>query len=468
MAAMLQPAAAPRLSISETLAGFVHGLGHDDIPAQVRERAAHLMLDAIGCALAAQQFDFAAVSLKAVKALAGGGRCTVIGYPDRLPMRDAAMVNGMLLHGLDYDDTHSAGIIHLTVGILPTLLALAEERGLDDGCAFLAAQVAALEAGARIASAARGGFHHVGFHPTGLVGTFAATLGAGKLDGLDTAQLTRAQGVALSVAAASLQFIEDGSWTKRLHPGWAAVGALTATALGKAAFPAPREAYEGRFGFYESHLGPRADTDLALATAGLGQVWETMAIAVKPFPLCHFVHAATDAAIALHRRGVDTARIRGIRVLVPQGVVPAVCEPAANKKRPQSDYDAKFSIPFCVAAGLLRGKVGLAELKEEALADPAILALAAKVGYEVDPAADFPRYYSGEVVVTLDDGREERHREHINRGSAERPISNAQVMEKYLDNATLTVSRERAQAIAEAVLELPARGVQHLIRQLAG
>jgi 2-methylcitrate dehydratase PrpD len=371
----------------------------------------------------------------------------------------------MLAHGLDYDDTHTAGVIHLTVGILPALLAWAEANRIDDGREFVAAYVAAVEAGARIAAAAQGGFHAVGFHPTGLVGAFAAALGAGRLARLDAQQLADAQGIALSVGAGSLQFLDDGAWTKRLHPGWAAVGGLTAAALARAGFPAPRAVYEGRFGLYASHIGERTRWDLSLVTRALGEAWELMNVAVKPYPLCHLVHACTDAAVAL------SAEVRGrdiVRVVarVPAGVVPVVCEPLAAKRTPRTDYDAKFSLPYCVATGLLRGKLGLAELRDEALADPAVRALMAKVEYVADPGFEYPRYYGGAVEVTLADGRVLTKEEPINRGSAERPLTDAEVVAKFRDNAS-ALPPPRIDRIVEAMLGIEQGGVRALLTALA-
>ena len=451
-------------TISETLANFTHALRSEQVPNDVSERAKHLILDAIGCALAACGEPFAAKLAAATTALSpdtpndsGSG---VIGFTRRLPLRDAALLNGMLAHGLDYDDTHMAGIVHLTVSVLPTLLGLCGQRR-SDGATLLIAYIAAIEAGARIASAAKGGFHAQGFHPSGVVGAFASTLAAGRVMGLSAHALAQAQGVVLSMASGSLQFLEDGAWTKRLHPGWAAQAALAAATFAAHGVPAPAAAYEGRYGLFNLYLGAagHANADLALATAGLGadgscSTWETLNIAVKPFAVCHFSHACADAAIALHRGGLDPARIRSVQALVPAGTVPVVCEPLAAKRRPQSDYDAKFSLPYAIASGLLRGRLGLQELTQAAYTDPAALALMDRVTYEVDPATTFPHHYTGELRVTLDDGAVLTHREAVNRGHAERPLSNAEVRDKFFANATIHFPLAHAQAVCDQVLAL--------------
>ena len=444
-----------KLSISEQLADFTAGLALSSVPEKVKTRAEHLLLDAIGCACAARREEFAGRMVRAIAKLAGEGPRGVIGLPYRLPMRDAAMANGVLMHGLDYDDTHASGVIHLTVGTLPAALAVAAQRGAS-GADLLAAYIAGVEAGARVASVVKGGFHQVGFHPTGLVGAFAASLVAGRLMKLSRERLTGAQGIALSFASGNLQFIEDGSWTKRMHPGWASVCGITAAALAADDIPAPREAYEGRFGLFRSHLPPAdfAASDLSLATAGLGSTWELDNVAVKPFPACHLVHACADAAIALRDAGVEIERVRSIRALVPDGAVKAVCEPVAAKRRPKNDYDAKFSIPYAVASGLARGRLGLAEFLPQAFVEPRIERLMDKVDYAIDTASTFPKHYTGEVQVTLDDGRTLTNRVAVNRGNPERPLTNAEIEAKFFENCELTLERADAEAIRDLVLGL--------------
>ena len=256
-------------TVSEELSKFVLGLTHAQIPTAVRERAKHLILDSVGIALASTKYPFASVSFAALEQL-GAGKSPVIGIGRRLALRDAVLMNGTLIHGLDFDDTHSRGVIHATASSFPCALALAD-RDDRSGEALLAAYVAAMEVATRLGSVAKGGFHQVGFHPTGLVGAFGCTLAAARLLGLDEGRATRAQGIALSMASGSLEFLEDGSWTKRMHPGWAGVVGITAATLAQHGFVGPRGAYDGRFGLYASHLGSHFEqADLGLATENLG------------------------------------------------------------------------------------------------------------------------------------------------------------------------------------------------------
>jgi 2-methylcitrate dehydratase PrpD len=443
-------------TIAETLGRFMAGLSLDRIPERVAARARYLILDAVGIAYASGRFDFARRTLTALNSLADArGDSMVIGFPDRLPFRDAAIANGVLIHGLDFDDTHLGGVVHVTASLVPTILAVGA-RLRCSGAAALAAYVGGVEAMARLGAVAKGGFHQVGFHPTGLVGAFACALAAGKLMGLDERQLAAAQGIVLSTASGSLEFLEDGAWNKRLHPGWAAAAGIAAAGLAQHGFVGAAKAYEGRFGLYASHLQERfARDDLELATAALGERWELMEVAVKPFPACHFAHACADAAIALRRdHGVDPASVRRIRALVPAETVKTVCEPVANKRRPANAYDAQFSIPFIVASALRHGRFGLAQLSDEALADRATLELARRVEYEVDPASEFPRFYSGELILERGDGVVLRHREARNRGSSDRPLSESDILAKFADNCRGTPAEPRVGGIADELLSL--------------
>jgi 2-methylcitrate dehydratase PrpD len=444
-----------QMMIAPQLAEFVSGLGHGDVPADIRTRASYLILDAVGIALASTQYDFAHRTLTALSGF-GEGNSPVIGFGTRLPLRDAVMLNALLVHGLDYDDTHVAGVIHATAAAFPTALGVAAQNRAS-GQDMLTAYIAGMEVSTRLGSVAKGGFHQVGFHPTGMIGVFASTVLAGRLNGLTAEQIAMAQGIALSMASGSMEFLQDGAWTKRMHPGWAGAGGITAAALAKAGFLGPNAVYEGRFGLFPLYLDQAelAGIDLSLATAGLRENWEINNVAVKPIPACHFTHASADAAMALRaEHNIDPQDIVSIIARVPAGVMKTVCEPIEFKRQPQNSYDAQFSIPYAVASGLLRGQFGLSDLTQDALNDPQIQALAQKVTCEDYPDAPFPKYYSGEVCVTLMDGRELCRREEVNRGNPDRPLSNEDIAVKYWETATTAVSASRATQIRDAVLGL--------------
>lgn len=442
--------------IQNVLAEFAANLKHDEIPDMVRVRAMHHMLDAAGIAQASTRYDFAHKTLAGLRALAGEGDVPVFGMTAALPFRDAATMNGFLCHGLDYDDTHIAGIVHPTASVLPAVLSAAAHVGAT-GHEMVTAFVIGIETAARIGMCAKSQFHQVGFHPTGMVGIFGCTLAAGRLLGLNAKQLQNAQGLAVSMASGSMEFVEDGAWNKRFHPGWAASAGITAAVLAKEGFIGITAPYDGRFGLFNAYLGCSERTelvDLSLATAGLKTKWELLDTAIKPFPTCHFTHAAIDAALLLREEIEDLAAIKSITVKVPQGVHKTICEPVANKLRPKNDYDAKFSVQFLVAAALVRGRLTLAELEPDALADPTILAVTDKVVCADYPDSPFPAAYSGEVIIELADGRTINHREHINRGAGDRPLTNDEIIAKFRENAAMLVNEDLIDRQQDAMLML--------------
>ncbi len=439
--------------ISERLAAFAVGLQHDAIPAKVRTRAAHHMLDAAGIALASTRYDFAHKTLAGMQALGSSGEVPVLGLPARMNPRDAATMNGFLCHGLDYDDTHIAGIVHPTASVMPAVLSAATMTEAS-GREMLTAYVAGIETATRIGACAKSAFHQVGFHPTGMVGIFGCVLAAGRLLGLNVKQLAHAQGLAVSMAGGSMEFLEDGAWNKRFHPGWAAASALTAVSLAREGFVGATRPYDGRFGLFNIYGGKYTDwIDLSSISAGFGTVWELMQTAIKPFPTCHFTHAAIDGALALRDR-CPAREIERIEIRVPDQVFPVICDPVANKRRPKNDYDAKFSVQYLVATALVHGRLGLAELEPEYLADAATLALADRTDCAPYEDGPFPLAYSGAVKITLKDGSVVEHSEPVNRGAAGRPLSNAEIVAKYHDNAALWAGPGRVTAMEASLLAL--------------
>lgn len=440
-------------TISEKLADFVTGYDGAGIPGTVRHQAKLLMLDAIGIAFASTRFDFAHLTHKALAAL-GSGNARAIGMPGGLTLRDAVMMNSTLVHGLDYDDTYLPGSVHLTASIVPTTLVLADDQGVS-GEALLTACVLGLEMGARLGAAGNGGFLRAGFHATSVVGTFACTLAAGRLLRLTAPQLALAQGIALSMASGNMQPMQDGSWTKRIHPGLSGSAGITASFLAREGFIGPREAYEGRFGLFPHFLGEHyKNANLGLIDSGLGERWEFTRASFKLFPACHQSHAFLNAAIHLAREHrIDPSQVETIHALVAEPAVPLICEPLAGKKVPDTSYAAQFSLPYGIACALVRGRFGLQELEEPSYTDPALRALAQKFSYAVDPNPGFPKFRSGEVTITLKDGRTFNRRENL---KPDEPVGEAEILDKFMMNATSVLPEPRARQIREAVMNLEA------------
>jgi 2-methylcitrate dehydratase PrpD len=439
-------------TIAGRLADFTGDLRLHAIPAPIVSKAKLLLLDMIGAALASSSFDFGHRAVQGLLAL-GAGPSIVIGFRERLALRDAVLANGILVHGLDYDDTSIYGRVHPSSSCGTTVLGVGA-HGEVSGAELLIAYVAALECAVRLGAVVKGGFQQRGFHPTGVVGTFGATLAAGRLLGLSTQELGMAQGIALSMAAGSQEFATDGAWTKRMHPGWAGASGITAAALAKSGFTGPRLAYEGRRGLYNLYLADlAAQCDLNLATEGLGSVWQIETIALKPLPACYFNVPTIDAAIRLAtEHDLRAGDIANVRALLPQAAVNLVCEPIQAKRRPADGYAAQFSVQFTTAAALVRRRFTLDDLDDAALRDPEILSLADRVDYAVDDKTTFPEFYSGAVVVTTRDGRVLQAREDINRGAPERPLSETEIIAKFTTSAGRVLTPAHAARIVETVL----------------
>jgi 2-methylcitrate dehydratase PrpD len=439
------------VSLARRLADFTAALEFDALPAEVVASAKLRTLDVLGIALAASTLDSAPSILGALEGWGGGGECTVLGTKQTATVPLAILANGSLAHSLDYDDTHAASITHASAVVVPVALALGEASGAG-GRAVLTAAVAGYESIVRLGMAASGVFHARGWHATAVCGPFAAALTAGRLERLDAVRLTGALGIAGSFASGVLEYLEDGSWVKRLHPGWAGHAGAVASALARGGFTGPSTILEGRFGFYRTFVGAAPD---AAPFETLGQQWETLAIGYKPYPCCHYNHAYLDCALDLRREhAVRPEAIEAVECLVPAGQVPIVCEPREAKLRPRTPYDAQFSLPFSVASALLDGRVGLDTYAPERLADPARLGLAARVTHTVDPHSAFPRGFPGWVRLRLRDGRTLEARVPDGRGSVARPLPAEAIVEKFRDNAGRAVAPARVAEIERAVLGL--------------
>jgi 2-methylcitrate dehydratase PrpD len=458
----------PQTPAARQIARFAAGFRLTEVPEAVRHRAKLHILDALGLALASNAQDYGKRTIEGVCAMSasegGGGSCSVIGRSERLGVRDAALVNGVLIHGLDFDDTHLASIIHPTATSLPAALALGESLGAS-GAQVLAAFLAGAETSIRIGLAVDGGFHHVGYHATGVVSHFASAVTAGRLLDLDEDQLTAAQGVTGSTAAGIQVFLEEGAWTKRFHPGWGAVAGITAAQLAKHGFKGPSRPYEGKFGLFDTHLHGE-DVAPALLTEGLGKIWHFGETALKPYPVCHFIHGCADAAIDLFPE-IGGVEISDVKAFLAQPTLHIIAEPAEAKENAKTEYEAKFSAQFVIAACLLRGFFGLPDLLPDALADRGVQALARKVKCFEDPDSAFPTYFSGGVEVSLADGRVLKRHIRVNSGAGERAMGTEAVAAKFLSSASLSIPAVQAERIRDAVLALEdvsARELMALLR----
>ena len=441
-------------SVSEELANFTLGLSLADIPDEVVRHALLCISDAIGIAFASHGYPFADKSINASTNFGSYGKGLVIGYDKTFDYRDAALVNGLLIHGLDYDDTHSQSVIHATSSSLPTVIAAAQIWDATPS-ELLLAYIIGVETSARIGLISGGKFQQAGFHPTGLIGTFGSTLAASKIAELSIPQIVSAQGIALSMASGSMQFLEDGSWTKRIHPGLAAQSALNACSLAKEDFKGPSDTYSGRYGLFPLFLG-QTDVNPTEILSSLGETWELLNVAIKPYPVCHYNHACMDAAVTcVSENQIDPIDIFSIKLYLHSDQFDVVCRPEDKKKRPCSEYEAKFSIQYCVATSIFKLGFGLDELNDTAINNKLVLALADKISFHHWSQSQFPHFFSGAIEIETQSGDRFFIEEKVNRGSSRRRLTIEEVRQKFDDNFTMTSNSERAALLWQAIMSIP-------------
>lgn len=441
------------MKAAQRLAEFATALTLEEIPAEVVEAAKLHLLDTLGCGLAAHGVGVAGEGRQAMAELGGEAQATVIGLETSLPAPNAAFANAMLCHGLDFDDTHSDSVSHISTVICPAALAVAEALGAS-GRATLVAIVAANETVTRIGMAAPGAFHERGFHPTAVCGVFGATAAAARLAGLPAERTASALGIAGSLASGLFAYLEEGTPTKPVHPAWAAHGGLLAARLAALGAEGPPSVIEGKFGLYHAFLGAeKGEIDIDAQLADLGSRWETLRIAFKPYPACHFMHGSLGATAEV-AAGLDPDEIDEVVVTVPAAGVSLVLEPAAQKVAPRSEYEGKFSLQYSAAAMIVHGRVGVATYSDDAIADPRVLALARKVRYETKEYDSYPAAFPGGVRIRTRSGTVLEADFPYQRGGPENPMDADEVRAKFRGNAGLALSEPSAEALERAVLSL--------------
>ena len=443
------------MTAARTIAAWASALELDDVPEPVRTDAKLHVLDTVGCGLAAHASGVAHEGRATMGELGGTPEATVIGSRTRLPAANAAFANAMLCHGLDYDDTHSDSVSHVSTVIAPASLAAAEQRGAS-GRETLAAIVAGNEVVCRVGMAASGAFHARGFHPTAICGIFGAVASVGRLARVDPALTTSALGIAGSFAGGLFAYLADGTPTKPLHPAWAAHGAHLAIRLAAHGAAGPPSVLEGKFGLYHAFVGAaEGEVDIDGQLSDLGTRWETPRIAYKPYPVCHFMHGSLGAAgEAAAGRAFVPEEIEDVLVTVPEAGVSLVLEPAGEKVTPRSEYEGKFSLQYSIASLLVRGHVAVADFTDEAIRDPSVLAVARKVRYETKPYPTYPQAFPGGALVRLTDGTSFEADYPYQKGGPENPLSPDEVRAKFRDNASLALPDAAVEALEEALLSL--------------
>ena len=440
--------------LTRQLAAFCHGLDYEQLPSEVIDRAKYFFLDYLGVAVRGSLSESSQPVYRLTAGLEMPGTGTILGRPEKTAVPYAALANGTSAHSLELDDTHQGGSIHLGVCVFSAALAVAEQVGAS-GQAFLTSAVAGFEVAARLAMAVRPKEHYGrSFHPTATCGTFGAAVSAGRLLGLTEEQLLSALGIAGSQAAGSMEFLTEGAWTKRLHPGWAAFSGLHAALLAREGFVGPTTIVEGRDGFLKAYSN---DPDPSKISAGLGTDFQILHTAVKPHACCRYTQAPIDAVLAIVRaHDIRPADVKTITIGMLETGIPVICEPSERTYHPANVVEAQFSLPFGVAVAVSRRRAGLEEFAPTMLQDADVLAIMPKVAYTHDPALEenYPKEWPAWARMELTDGRAVSAQVRFPKGDPDNPLSWQELIDKYHGLVGSVWDSQQGETVRDAVRQL--------------
>lgn len=417
------------MTLAEDIGAFAAATTAGALPAAARATIVRLIYDVAGLCVAARKTDYVAAARASA---ASHGNATAIGHDGGFGPYDAALINGTAAHGEDYDDTFEGGPVHAGAVVVPAVLAAAEHRGLA-GDAVVKGIATGVEIMCRMSLVAPQATHQACFHPTAIFGAPAAAVGVAAALGLAPAEIARAIGIAGSLASGIIEYLADGSSTKRLHAGVAAQSGIRAALLAENGFTGPATVLEGRHGFYRA-FAPSRTPDFAPLTDGLGTRWKLETVAFKPYACGTMTQPFIDCAIELARSNVKAEDIVSMLCEVGEGTVHRLWEPLREKQAVPNGYAAKFSTPYCIAVGFLDGKAGFEQFTDERVRDPKVRALAATVSYAIDPDNDYPKNFSGHIRATLKDGTVREVRKPHMRGGAHEPLTDDEIRSKFLAN----------------------------------
>lgn len=424
------PTQQPEPTTTERYAAWLAGLTWQQVPTSARHGATRDIIDALGLIVASRREPYCQQVAKGWDAT---GACSVPGMQQAFDMAGAALINGLAIHGEDFDDTLEGSPIRAGAMVIPAAFATAERHGLPGAQALLGV-VAGLETICRLNQVAPGAIHKNGFHPVGVIGALGACAAAGVTLGLNARQMTNALGIAGSFSSGLLEYLTAGAWTKRLHPGWAAQSGVKAAMIAQQGFIGPHTVLEGPKGFFAAFAHGATDFNFAALFDRLGEHWHLNHIAFKPYACGTMIHPYIDCAIRLAQSGIQGGDIVDIECDTAEGLVDRLWAPLAAKHKPPSGYAAKFSMPFCMAVAFYDQRAGLAQFTDERAADPKVLDLARKIRYRLDPLNDYPVNYSGHMRVKLQNGETRCLRQAHFRGGRLEPLGDAELEKKFRDN----------------------------------
>lgn len=417
---------------------------------EVSHHARRAVLDWTAATVAGAHLRPASLLNDLVRAEGAAGRATVVGRPDRTGVRSAALVNGTAAHTAEVDDIFRDGVYHPGAPTIAAALAAAQQHGRS-GEDLLRAVAVGFEISTRVAVAVQPS-HYRYWHTTGTLGTIGAAAAVASVLELDPPRFAHALATSLTLAAGLQQAFRSDAMSKPLHAGHAADAGALAALSAAAGFTGALDVLEGDAGF---GAAMSEGLDAEEVTAGLGTRWNITAMTFKNHACCGHTFAAIDAALALRaRHGLEPHRVRRVAV----ETYGTACTVAGDPD-PTTEFEAKFSLPYCVAVGLTTGSVRLRAFDEELLRDPGIRELMERVEIDVDPGLDaaFPRQRSARVRIDLDDGSQVEELALTRKGDPDAALTDDELQAKFDELVEPTYGRAATAELARALWALDGR-----------
>jgi 2-methylcitrate dehydratase PrpD len=440
---------------------------YDDLPRDAVDATKKEILDLLGVALGGVSEPGATHVCALVKEWGGKEESSIIGSKQKVPAPNDAQANATMAHSLDFDDVHEAAVMHPGIASIPVVLAVGEAQGTLTGKEMITGTALGVDMMCRLALATTPGKSPIelGWHLTSLFGFMGAAATAARVMGLGEEKIVDAIGIGYHQCAGNGQCVKDGALTKRLGPGFALKGGITAAFLAKAGVTGAKNTFEGEWGLYKQYM--HGDYSRNILTADLGKRFEGTNVAIKPYPCCRGVHPAIDAALALVAdQGIEGKDIQEIILSVTDAHLSLLCQPLDVKRSPRSPVDAQFSIPWGVATAIVKKRVGLSDYTEGAIRNREVLELTAKMRVEVDNTLHKPGPEPTRVKIVTANGKEFAKVVENPLGSLERPMSFEDCARKFADCAK-SLEPKRIERIIQLIGELERlEDIQEIIRLL--
>jgi 2-methylcitrate dehydratase PrpD len=366
----------------------------------------------------------------------GKEESSIFGSRRKVPAPNAAQANATMAHALDFDDVHEAAVMHPGIAAIPVAVAVAEAQGNKSGKELITATALGVDMMCRLALATTPGKNPIdlGWHLTSLFGYVGSAATAARVLGLPEEKIVDAIGIGYHQCAGNGQCVKDGALTKRLGPGFAIRGGITAALLARAGVTGSTNSFEGEWGLYKQYMQRDYSRDILLDE--LGKRFEGVQVVIKPYPCCRGVHPAIDAGLELATADkVQSGDIREIVLTVTSAHLALLCTPEEAKKSPRSPVDAQFSIFWGVASAIVGKRVGLDDFTESAIRNPDVLQVTQKMRLEVDDTLSRPGPDPTRVKVITRDGNVFERVVYTPLGSLDRPMSFEDCARKFEDCA---------------------------------